>query len=486
MKQINKSKADLLEPGGSEANAAAYEFSAHWQQICNSYLPFNSDGTFWRFSRQTKPGEPAQGWKLHISATVLEACDLFEKVAPLLISRDVRFKAPESLKELIKINSGLDYGYWQVGKFLTVYPSTEAEAVELARQIHDLTREFISIAVPFDEQYLPDSSVFYRYGAFEEIEMKTESGVTLPAVRNLSGELVHDDRLRAVPEWLADPFRAASEINEAESEEVETPLLTTYKVFRAITQRGKGGTYQALDLSTNPPRFCIVKEGRRHGEVFWNGQDGYELTKNEKNVLESLSKIYKGVPQYFSSFEAFGNFYLVMEYVDGKSLRELMKFRERRFSIKQVLAYAVKIAGIIEEIHKAGWIWNDCKPANLIVTRDKSLRPIDFEGAYRTNGTAPFDWKSRGFSKPGKMRSSAETDDLYALGAVIYFLLTGRYYDANKPVAIEKLRRGVPQQLKKIVANLLKGHVTNKNGEAAKIRRKLEKILSSSEFEPRA
>jgi hypothetical protein len=84
------------------------------------------------------------------------------------------------------------------------------------------------------------------------------------------------------------------------------------------------------------------------------------------------------------------------------------------------------------------------------------------------------------------MRSSAETDDLYALGAVIYFLLTGRYYDANKPVVIEKLRRGVPQQLKKIVANLLKGHVTNKNGEAAKIRRKLEKILSSSEFEPRA
>ncbi len=461
-------------------NMAAHEFQLQWQHLCEVYLPFKSDGIFWRFSRRTKPEDPAQGWKLHISATVLEACDLFEKVAPFLVSKNLLFKAPESLKELIKINSGLDYGYWQVGKFLTVYPSDEKEAVELARELHDLTSEFFSIAVPFDNQYLPNSSIFYRYGAFEEIEMLTDEGLTLPAVRNLSGELVFDDCLRAVPEWLNDPFPSAAGFVEVDSETVETPLMTTYKVFRAITQRGKGGTYQALDLSTDPPRFCIVKEGRRHGEVSWNGQDGYQLTKNEKMVLHALGESYKGIPQYFASFEAFDNFYLVMEYVEGNSLADLMKIRRRRFSVKQVIFYAVGIAEIIEEIHKSGWIWNDCKPSNLIVTNKTSLRPIDFEGGYPINQTAPFDWRSQAFSRPGKNQSSSESDDLYALGAVIYFLLTGRFYNSNAAIPIDKLRRKVPVKLRNLIENLLETSNSDKKTTASEIREKFEKIQNSN------
>lgn len=475
MVQRTKDFLDVSERANLNAETNATELSVRWQKLCDVYLPFRADSTFWRFSRVSKPQETLQGWKLHISATVLEACDLFERVAPFLTNKSLRFKAPGSLSELVKLNSGLDYGYWQVGKFLTVYPSTEIEVVELARELHDLTQEFISIAVPFDNRYLPDSSVFYRYGAFEEIEMTNEDGLTVPAIKNLSGELVYDDRLQAVPEWLNDPFPKSQIVEK----DVETPLMTTYRIFRAITQRGKGGTYQALDFSANPPRFCIVKEGRRHGEVSWNGQDGYQLAKNEQNVLKKLGETYKGVPQYFSSFEAFGNFYLVMEYVEGKSLNDLMKFRRRRFSVKKVILYAVEIAEIMQKIHKAGWIWNDCKPANLIVASDKSLRPIDFEGAYPINQASRFNWRSYAFSKPKKNQSSSEADDLYALGAVIYFLLTGKFYDSNAPLEIEKLRRNVPEQLQTIIKNLLENSDSDKNLTASEVRQKLPKILDS-------
>lgn len=457
----------------------AIDLSSRWQQLCDSYLPFKSDGTFWRVSRNSKPEESVQGWKLHISVTVVQACDLFEKVMPFLASKHLRFKAPESLKEIIKLNSGLDYGYWQVGKILTIYPTDEKEAVELARELHELTSEFISIAVPFDKRYLPDSSVFYRYGAYEEIEIRNEDGLTVPALKNPAGELVYDDRFQPVPEWLNDPFQAISGYLEDDSESIETPLLTTYRVFRAITQRGKGGVYQAFDFSVSPPRFCIVKEGRQYGELSWNWQDGYQLVKNEKEVLENLGKISKSIPQYFSSFEAFGNFYLVMEYVEGKSLRDLMKFRQRRFPLKQTIKYAVEIAGIIDEIHKAGWIWNDCKPANLIVTSDKSLRPIDFEGAYQINQSAPFDWQSRAFSKSKENQSFSESDDIYALGAVIYFLLTGIYYDSENPVAIKKLRRNVPIQLQTTIENLLDDSTLEKKLTASEAREKFEKVLNS-------
>ncbi len=473
---IEKRNSNLSESALFRASKRATECSLRWQRLCDVYLPFGSDGTFWRFSRLNQPEEQTQGWKLHISATVLQACDLFEKIAPFLISKNLRFKAPGSLKELIKINSGLDYGYWQVGKFVTVYPSNETAALELARELHELTGEFSSIAVPFDIQYLPNSSVFYRYGAFEEIEMKTEDGLTLPAIRNLSGELVYDDCLQAVPNWLKDPFPAAAVNFEDDSENAETPLMTTYGIFRAITQRGKGGTYQALDLSAFPSRFCIVKEGRRNGEAFWNGQDGFQLTKNEQNALQTLGARYRDVPQYYASFEASGNFYLVMEFVEGNSLADLMKFRKRRFSVKQVMFYAANIAEIIEEIHKAGWIWNDCKPSNLIVTSKNSLRPIDFEGSFPIHETAPFDWRSHAFSRPGKNQTSSKGDDFYALGAVIYFLLTGIYYDPNAPIRIGKLRRNVPVHLQQIIENLLNDSALDKKNIASDIRLALGEI----------
>ncbi|HEY0459461.1 MAG TPA: protein kinase [Pyrinomonadaceae bacterium] len=463
----------------SEARAEAYQSAARWLKLCEVYLPVKINGKFWRFSREIEPGEPTQGWKLHISATVVQACDLFEKIAPFLASQNLPFKAPGSLQELIKLNSGLDYGYWQVGKFLTVYPSTEAEAVGLACELHELTREFVAIKVPFDNQYLPDSSVFYRYGAFQKIELKNENGSTFKAIRDLSGELVPDNCLQAVPEWLTDPFQNVNKNIQDNEQECVTPLMTTYRILNAITQRGKGGTYRAVDLSADSPRLCIVKEGRRHGEVFWNGQDGYELVKYEKNVLEILGENYTDVPQYYSSFEASGNFYLVIEYIEGKSLFECMKFRRRRFSIRQILVYAVQIAGIIEKIHKANWIWNDCKPANLIITDDKSLRPIDFEGAYPSDRSSPFNWRSSAFTDPQKNHSSAETDDLYAFGAVLYFLITGKYYDSEAPEKIGKSRKNVPKQLREIVVRLLSINSANKKTAAADTRRKLTKLLNS-------
>lgn len=477
MIRINERFLDLSKGSGSKADEEAKLSYRRWYRLCETHLPVRyQKESIWRFSRVGKKTEPSQGWKLHISATILEACDLFEKIAPFLISQDVQFKAPKSLDELSNINCGLQFGYVQVGKFITVYPSTEKQAVRLARKLHELTKEFISVPVPFDEQYAPGSSVFYRYGGFTTIEATQENGKTVQVIKNPAGKQVPDDRFQAIPAWLSDPFQNNRKSVKDDSENAETPLQTTYKVFRAITQRGKGGTYQAFDLSEGAARLCIVKEGRRYGEIDWHGQDGYRLLKNEFVVLNTLEKIYKDVPQVFSSFEIEGNFYLAMEYVEGKSLHNLMKFRQRRFSIKQIIEYAIEITKIIGKIHKAGWIWNDCKPANLIVTRAKTLRPVDFEGSYPIDRSNPFDWKSKWFSKPVNEQSSTNLcgkyDDFYALGAVIYFLLTGRPYDADAPVPISKARRNVPERLSAIIEKLLSDSVS----DISDVRQELEKI----------
>lgn len=455
------------------AGARAKMFGRRWHLLCERYMPVWSSDSIWRFNRDSRPREPSQGWKLHISATILDACDIFERVVPFLIAEDVQFKAPNSLDELSEINSGLKYGYHQVGKFITVYPLTKGQTVLLAEHLHELTEEFFAIAVPYDEQYLPESSIFYRYGAFTTIEAADDAGETFPAIMNPLGKLVLDDRRRAVPEWISSPF--PNNGNPSMKTFDDTPLGTTYRIFSAMTQRGKGGAYEAVDLSQDKPRRCIVKEGRLNGDLGWNGQDGHSLVRNEFGVLSALKKIYDAVPQVFSSFEVYGNFYFAMEYVEGKNLREIMGPRQRRFSIRQVLEFGAQIAQIIKKIHQAGWVWNDCKPANLIVTTDGSLRPIDFEGAYPVNKFEPFDWKTEGFSKSAGVSKEpgGKSSDLYALGAVVYFLLTGAFYDAGNPTAIEKLRRNVPRKLIEITGRLL----SDSYPDSAKVGKEFERLL---------
>lgn len=473
MKPIIKRSLDCSDEARSEAFEKESRHGGRWRFLCERYLPVKFDDSVWRYSRNSQPQEPSQGWKLHISATVLEACDLFERVAPFLHSQGVQFKAPNSLDELSKINCGLQYGYRQVGKFMTVYPATERQAVKLARKLDDLTREFVPVNVPFDEQYSAESSVFYRYGGFAQIEIADENGGKFLAIENPAGEFVPDNRLRAIPDWLENPFPNNGKTNGKSF--AGTPLGTTYRIFQAITQRGKGGTYLAVDVGQTAPRLCIVKEGRRNGELSWNGQDGYFLVENEFQVLSILKKKYDKVPEVFASFELHGSFYFVMENVGGKSLHELIRLRRRRLSVRQTLQFAVQIARIIKDIHRANWVWNDCKPANLILTKEKTLRPIDFEGAYQIGKSEPFDWKTKGFSNFSE--AGGVSADIYALGAVAYFLLTGRLYDSENPQKIAKLRRNIPPRLTQIIEKLLADEVA----DIAEAETEFEEVLKQIE-----
>lgn len=479
----DKRAAMSVQPDYFSVDIDAHRASlrADWRELCRRYLPVRVEGSIWRFSREQLPGDPMQGWKLHVPATVLTAPRVLEAVGAFLHARGVLYKAPGSLHEVDKINCGIYYGYSQVGKFLTIYPQTDDEAVLLAEGLHRLTRGMKAPAVPFDLKYREDGCIYYRYGAFRLLEIVDPSGKHTYAVRAPDGNLVPDVRESAAqPEWVADPFlvgRARQPRRPA-----PTPLQTTFKAFRALTQRGKGGVYQALDLSATPPRLCILKEGRRDGEVGWDGRDGVWRIEHERRVLDSLRASGVEVPCVYSSFRAEKNSYLAIEFVEGKDFNSWLSRRKRRLPMSVALRRAVELARLLSRIHAAGWVWRDCKPNNLIITKDGKLRPLDFEGACEVSRPDPLPWGTPSFTPPevdAAFRGQSRLpEDLYALGAIVYLLLAGCTPDAAEFVPPGKLRKGVPEAACAVIAELLDREPARRP-DAQTAARKLEAALLS-------
>jgi serine/threonine protein kinase len=452
----HRPKAD---PCINDIHSLAQSLINSWQELCTLYLPVTTSGAAWSYSRTSTPRDPAQGWKLHLSAHVLTACEVLRKVAPFLRRRGVLFKAPSSLQQVSRINAGLHYGYSQVGKIITAYPRSDREALYLARRLHKLTLGMKAPVVPFDLSFRAGSCVYYRYGAYSPIDIENPDGTRTPAIRDPQGNLVPDCResITAKPDWVIDPL--IDKRRRSEPGPVDSPLSTSFRAFRALSKRGKGGVYQAIDLSADPPRLCILKEGRSCGEVGWDGGDGYTRLKNEEEALYDLQASGVNVPRLYSSFEVENNYYLAIEFIEGDSLQALLNRRRRRLTISQVLRFGIQLSLLVSQIHAAGWMWRDCKPANLIVTKEGELRPLDFEGACPFDKTAPLLWSTPDFAPPESQVSSLERpkhcEDVYAIGAIIYFLLTARIFAHSGPLTIKELRRNVPPALCDIISKLL-------------------------------
>lgn len=430
-----------------------------WEELLNRYLPIHNGDSIWRQSRVVGDQDPIQGWKLHVSATILSACSVFEKVAPYLLRLGVLFKAPSSILELKKLNCGLHYSYSQIGKFITVYPRTEGEAVLIANKLHKMTKEFTGPLVPSDNPLRKASLVHYRYGAFSKLEVEDQNGKSVPAVYTPQGDLVPDLRTpgAAVPSWVIDPFAKESYQEDAESNfENLSPLKVNTLVYEAISQRGKSGVYRALDLSTSPARICILKEGRKYGETDWDNRDGYWRVRHEAKVLKSLKSKGVNVPEVYTTFEEKPNYYLAMELIEGDNLQKLIL---KKIDIKDALGYGIQIAKILGSIHDAGWVWRDCKPLNLILSKQDILRPLDFEGACLIDSPDKMEWGTQGYLPPewGQpfIGQSRLPEDLYALGATLHQLFSGQIPRTSTLPPIGKLRKRVPSTVRQIISALL-------------------------------
>ena len=204
-----------------------------------------------------------------------------------------------------------------------------------------------------------------------------------------------------------------------------TSLADRYVVERKLGAGAMATVYLARDVRHDRPVAIKVLGG----DVLMDVQRFHR----EIRVLANLRHPF--ILPLHDSGEAAGALYFVMPYIDGESLRARL-VREGRLPVEQALEIARQIADALQTAHEQGVIHRDVKPENILIARSGHALLADFGIARASVGAGPVDTMTQAgltigtvaYMSPEQALGERDIDarsDIYALGCVLYEMLTG-------------------------------------------------------------
>lgn len=251
----------------------------------------------------------------------------------------------------------------------------------------------------------------------------------------------------------------------------------------------------AVYLCDDSEKGCrvAVKSMRRNPDDGSGGRNNWELFHGEFALLKGLS--HPKIPKVIEFFQEEGDLYLVMEYMPGLSLQAVMEERDSPMSQKETLDIALQVLDTLIYLHSRTppVIFRDLKPENLIMNDKGELSLVDFGVAGHYLPGNPGDrvrLATMGYAAPeqcGHVGRSEPRSDLYALGAMMHFLLTGND-PKDHPFEFEPLISAVPYplspDLEKTVARSLEREPEKRFPSAAALREVLLCIRDGKQAAP--
>ena len=230
-----------------------------------------------------------------------------------------------------------------------------------------------------------------------------------------------------------------------------TVLNKKYVIARSIGEGGFGITYLAYDLVFNRP--VAVKEyypsgyvarAPRTNDVMLNLREnapqfnrGLRRFIDEAKNLSSINKL-DGIVSVLDFFPANSTAYLVMEYLDGISLKRYIQ-KKGKLDTDTALTILHPVISSLGAVHEVGLIHRDISPDNILITRNSEVKLIDFGASKNASEDKSVSIVlKQGFAPEEQYRThgvQGPWSDIYALAVTIYFCITGQL----PPESIQRL-----------------------------------------------
>jgi serine/threonine protein kinase len=221
-------------------------------------------------------------------------------------------------------------------------------------------------------------------------------------------------------------------------------LHKRYKIVRLLGEGNFGKVYQARDQRAGKsPRFVAIKQ-----------MPLQMIVDCERQADLRANLIHPAIPRVFGYFATDSHSYLVKQFIRGATLEVVLRQESDFLAEKKVISWAIQLCDVLDFLHNHPQhpvIFRDLKPSNIVIDRTDRVHLVDFELArafppgffedrqsdykHLRKGMA---FGTKGYSPPEQYRGLVRPEsDIYALGATLHHLLTGRDPRKERPFTFQ-------------------------------------------------
>jgi serine/threonine protein kinase/Tfp pilus assembly protein PilF len=267
--------------------------------------------------------------------------------------------------------------------------------------------------------------------------------------------------------------------------------ISHYKILEKLGEGGMGVVYKAQD--TKLDRIVALKFLPKHLLCESEAKIRFEHEAKAASALNHLN-----IRAIYEIDEVEGECFMAMEYVEGKSIKDLLK--EKTFSLNEVLDIAIQITEGLNAAHKRGIVHRDIKSDNLMLTDEGLVKIMDFglaklKGVSRVTKTGST-LGTLAYMSPEQVQGmeADHRSDIFSFGVVLYETVTGQlpfkgeheaaviYSIINEtPEPMARYKANVPEEFQRIVDKMLEKdreeryqHIDDMLADLKKLRRVIE------------
>lgn len=256
-----------------------------------------------------------------------------------------------------------------------------------------------------------------------------------------------------------------------------------YQILDTIGSGGFGCVYLAKDVLID--KKVAVKVPHKQG-------DNFEKLLREPRLLAALN--HPNIVSVITAEKTNEVFYIVMEYVEGNSLEQLLR-REKQLKLPRALDWFLEIGDALAYAHGKNIIHRDIRPANILISQDEHIKVADL-GTSRYLENNPFASTRIGsppYMAPEHFQGKATfQSDIYSLGVLMYECMTGKlpFFDKN-PRKLAQIAReteaipphehnpGIGRELSRVITKAMHRLLSSRYQSAGEVRNDLKRLRAN-------